>query len=40
MRVWVLERLVRAADEAVLANMELDSPAWETYFGVHTDRSL
>lgn len=30
----VLERLVRAADEAVLASIELDSPAWDTYFGM------
>lgn len=29
----VLERLVRAADDAVLRGIEPETPAWDMYFG-------
>jgi hypothetical protein len=29
----VLEQIIIAADDAILAGLELDSPEWEKYFG-------
>ncbi|WP_297575986.1 hypothetical protein [uncultured Deefgea sp.] len=34
----ILERLVMLEDKKVLAELELDSPEWEAYFGVNSLR--